>query len=84
MIHVALVSAYLTEAEARAGIAAATHAPVAVEYRGIWRMPEPFGSIVHLFTDRDTEVLTVDGWDLVSSALPGDAPATHLLDREDR
>jgi hypothetical protein len=79
-MQVALVSAYPTEAAARAGIAAECGAAPEVEYRGIWRLPEPYGGIVHLFADHPAEELTDGGWALVSSALPGDADASYLLD----
>jgi hypothetical protein len=75
--HAALVSAYPTEAKARAGIARDLDNPTLGEYRGIWRTP--MGAIVHLFSDLPTEQLT--GLTLVSSALPGDADARFLLDR---
>jgi hypothetical protein len=77
VIHVALVSAYPTEAAARTGIAADRKCDEPFpEYRGIWRLPEPYGGLVHLFSDDTTEALAAQGWALVSSALPGDAPWT--------
>lgn len=79
MIHVALVSAYPTEADARVGIARDLNDPNLGEYRGVWRTP--MGAVVHLFSDLPTEALT--GLTLVSSALPGDADARYLLDQED-
>lgn len=83
MIHVALVNAYPTEAAARAGLAEDHGAEPAEQYRGIWRAPQPYLGICHLFSDDATEKLTRAGWTLVSSALPGDADASFLLDRED-
>lgn len=56
MIHVALVSAHPTEAEARALIG--TGAP----YLGIWRMPVPEQTPVHVFTDTTAEQLEAAGW----------------------
>lgn len=70
MIHVALVSAYPTEAEGRAALAdpsnyapeyarfAASNAP----YLGIWRMPVPERTTVHVFTDAAAEDLEAAGW----------------------
>ena len=78
MTHVALVSAYPREADARSGIARDLDNPTLGEYRGIWRTP--MGAVVHLYSDLPTEALT--GLTLVSSALPGDADARFLLDRE--
>lgn len=71
MIHVSLVSAYPTEAAARAGLG-----DLSEQYRGIWRMPQPYGGVVHLFCNEETDVLVTMGWELLSSALPGDAPWT--------
>lgn len=63
MIHVALVSAHPTEAEARAEIVA--HLQPLTEntpYLGIWRMPPPYGSAVHVFGQRDDLGLAAAGW----------------------
>lgn len=67
MIHVALVSAYPTEASARAGIAEDLHVVALGEfrgakYRGIWRLPEPYGGRVHVFGDETPERLESAGW----------------------
>ena len=78
MIHVALASAYPTEAAAREAIAELPSSEPIGEYRGFWRLPEPYNSVVHLFSDEATEDLTSRGWTLVSSALPGDAPWTEV------
>ena len=82
MIHIALVSAYPTEAAARAGLASGGVGEITEQYRGIWRAPRPYVGICHLFSDDATEKLNRAGWTLVSSALPGDADASFLLDRE--
>ena len=75
---VALVSAYPRESDARAGIAQDLDNPALGEYRGIWRTP--MGAVVHLFSDVAADALT--GLTLISSALPGDADATHLIPKE--
>lgn len=73
MIHAALVSAYPTEAEARAAFTPPTEAP----YRGVWRVPEPYGGRVHMFADlTDTDDQFEDaGWtrefDDLSETYPG-------------
>lgn len=59
MIHVALVSAYPTEAEARAAFTPPTEAP----YRGIWRVPEPYGGRVHMFAEETPDQLHDAGWE---------------------
>lgn len=56
MIDVALVSARPTETEARALIG--TDAP----YLGIWRLPVPEHTRVHVFTDTTAEQLEAAGW----------------------
>lgn len=70
MIHVALASAYATEAEARAALTdptnyapdyaryAASNAP----YLGIWTMAAPQNNEVHVFTDLPVEELEAQGW----------------------
>lgn len=80
MTCVALVSAYPRESDARAGIARDLDAPAIGDYRGVWRTPE--GAIVHVFSDLSTEELASGGLTLVGSALPGDADASFLLDRD--
>lgn len=67
MIHVALVSAYPTEAEARAAIAEELHVVAlgafrGTTYRGIWTMPLPYCGRVHVFTNLDPARLESDGW----------------------
>jgi hypothetical protein len=57
-IHVALVSAYPTEAKARAVIDVPDGAP----YHGTWTMPLPYGGRVHVFGDADPERLEAAGW----------------------
>lgn len=79
--HVALVSAYPRESDARNGIACDLGSPTLGDYRGVWRTP--MGAIVHLFSDLATEELNRNGLTLVSSALPGDADASFLLAGED-
>lgn len=80
-MKIALVRAYPTESSAWAAVAAFPSTEPVGEYRGIWRVPAPYGGIVHMFSDEPTEALTDRGWSLVSSALPGDADATFLLDQ---
>jgi hypothetical protein len=67
----ALVSAYPTETEARAAFAE----PPQVPYKGIWRTPEPYGGIVHLFSDLTHDELEdaglVDMFDELSETYPG-------------
>lgn len=84
MIHVALASAYASEAEARAALGdpgnyapdyarfAASEAP----YLGVWRMPEPHRTAVHVFTDVAPRDLLDAGWIVgISDCLcPGEFP----------
>jgi hypothetical protein len=59
-IHVALVGAFPTEAEARDELSCGLgDLPT---YRGIWRLPEPYGGIVHVFTDVEPRQLVTAGW----------------------
>jgi hypothetical protein len=70
VIHVALVSAYPTEAEARAALSdgnnyapgyrafAGSDAP----YLGVWRLAEPYGAEVHVFTALAADQLEAHGW----------------------
>jgi hypothetical protein len=61
-LHLALVSAYPTETEARAAIADDLHV-VGCPYLGIWTMPLPYDSRVHVFSDAaDVGRLERDGW----------------------
>lgn len=64
MIHAALVSAYPTEAEARAGIVAELQPLTAgTPYLGVWRPPPPLDSLVHLFSaDVTAEELAAAQW----------------------
>jgi hypothetical protein len=59
-IHVALVEAFpsreAAEAELTVGL---MDAPA---YRGIWRLPEPYGGVVHVFSDVTAEQLTAAQW----------------------
>ncbi len=76
-LHVALVSAYLTEAEARAALAGNLSAEPA-EYRGVWRMPTPYGSLVHLFSDDGAEDLAAQGMSPVVSSKGDTRKATWV------
>lgn len=82
-MHLALVSAYATEKDARAGLAQLPGDLQLGEYQGIWRTPAPYGGIVHLFTDEAPEVLMERGWGLIGSALPSDTDARYLIPREE-
>lgn len=67
MIHVALVSAYPTEAAARAGIAEELHIVALGEFRGskylgVWHTPEPAPAAVHVFGEVDPARLRLAGW----------------------
>lgn len=67
MIHVALVSAYPTEAEACAAIAEGLHTIALGEfrgtpYRGIWIHPTPEHPHVHVFSRAPAERLEAAGW----------------------
>jgi hypothetical protein len=70
VIHVALVSAYPTEAEARAALADpanyapeyARHEASDAPYLGVWRMPLPEQTRVHVFADITAEELAATGW----------------------
>ena len=57
MIIVALVSTYPTEAEARVVLTDPD-----VPYLGIWRLPVPEHTRVHVFTDTTAEHLEAIGW----------------------
>lgn len=59
MIHIALVSAFPTEAAARASF----DYVVTEQYRGIWRVQMPYCGIVHLFSDVETSWLVNKGWE---------------------
>lgn len=59
-VHIALVAAYPTQEEAEAELTVGLmDAPT---YRGIWQLPEPYGGIVHVFTDAAPERLESAGW----------------------
>lgn len=67
MIHVALVSAYPTEAKARMGIAEELHVIALGQFRGarylgVWTMPLPYGGVVHVFSNRQPAQLEAAGW----------------------
>jgi hypothetical protein len=70
VIHVALVSAYPAEAQARAALADpanyapeyARHAASDAPYLGVWRMPVPERTRVHVFADTTAEDLEAIGW----------------------
>jgi hypothetical protein len=59
-IHVALVAAYPTRDQAHAELTVGLmDGP---PYRGIWRLPEPYGGTVHVFTDHTAQDLEAAGW----------------------
>lgn len=62
MIHVALVSAYPTEADARTQIVAGLQPLEDTPYLGIWTMPLPYGGRVHVFADETADRLEAAGW----------------------
>jgi hypothetical protein len=70
VIHVALTSACPTEAAARAALRdgrnyAAEYAGFAgtdAPYLGIWRMPEPYRNVLHVFADCTAADLEAHGW----------------------
>jgi hypothetical protein len=66
MIHVALVSAYPSEAEARAAVGTdLTHLAATgtdVPYRGIWSLPSYERTLVHVFTADTADELLAAGW----------------------
>lgn len=55
-LHVALISACPTEAQAR------DHLGTNDPYLGVWRLPEPYGGVVHIFGHTDTQQLENFGW----------------------
>jgi hypothetical protein len=55
-IFVALVEAHTFEAAARLDEAQG------LPYLGVWRLPEPFGGIVHVFTEYTEEQLRDCDW----------------------
>jgi hypothetical protein len=64
VIHVALVSAYPTEAEARESVGRIP-SPLAdadAPYLGVWLTPVPYRSAVHVFGVRTTEEFEAAGW----------------------
>lgn len=70
MIHVALTSAYPTEVAAREALRSgdnyaadyATFAGTDAPYLGIWRMPEPYSNVLHVFADCTAADLEALGW----------------------
>lgn len=76
-VHVALVAAYPTEAEARDELTCGLgDTPT---YRGTWQLPELYGtSVVHVFTDNAPARLEAAGW-----TRPGGNTATIMI-TEDR
>ena len=68
MIHVAAVSAYPTEHEARMAIAEGLHVIALGQFRGcpylgVWILPPPYEAVVHVFSDdADPARLEADGW----------------------
>lgn len=66
-MHLALASAYPTEAAARNGItenlrAAALDAFQGSQYHGVWRTAPPQCTPVHVFGEVDGARLLLDGW----------------------
>jgi hypothetical protein len=59
MIDVALVSAYPDETAARA----AFDDPPTSKYLGVWKAPEPYNGVVHLFSDVDPADFVASGWE---------------------
>jgi hypothetical protein len=70
-IWIASAEVYLSEAEARAAIVADLNPPVLGAYCGLWSVPTPERTIVHLFTDCDPAELTAQRWTLMHSRPPG-------------
>jgi hypothetical protein len=65
VIHVALASTHPTEADARAAAGAGTNLqPLYTDtpYLGIWHLPGPDRTRVHVFSDHPAEMLTRAGW----------------------
>lgn len=61
--YVALVESYPLDAHARRSLHAGDAMPDDVPYLGVWRMPEPYGGVVHVFSDEMTaEQLTAAQW----------------------
>lgn len=59
-VHVALAAAFPTEAEARDELTCGLgDMPT---YRGVWQLPQPYGAVVHVFTDAEPERLEAAGW----------------------
>jgi len=55
-VHVALVSAYPSKSQARDELG--TSDP----YLGVWRLPEPYGGVVHVFGRTEADRLNELGW----------------------
>lgn len=65
MNYNAITASYPTEAEARASFGPDVELP---PYRGIWRMPSPYGATeVHVFSDDTAEQLEAEGGELVQA-----------------
>jgi len=61
MMHVALVSAHPTEADARRALGRSL--PSGTPYLGVWTKPEPGSEPLHVFGPPATPVLLIDhGW----------------------
>jgi hypothetical protein len=58
VVHVALVSAYPTEDDAREAFSGINLA----RYRGIWIHPTPEAPAVHVFSDADETEIADAGW----------------------
>lgn len=59
LIHLALVDAYPTETDARTD----DEVPDGAAYHGVWRVPQPYGGIVHVFGEISVENLEQRGWE---------------------
>lgn len=71
-VHIALTAAYPTEAQARRELTCGLDDMPT--YRGIWQLPEPYGSIVHVFTDANPARLQAAGW-----TRPGEHTVTFMI-----
>jgi len=71
VIRVALAEVYPSESQARAAIQVETGQPVTETYCGLWSVPLPERTLVHLFTDVAPDVLATNGWRLGRSVPPG-------------
>lgn len=60
MIHFALIDAYPSEADARKALPPGEGTK---KYLGVWRLPAPYLTAVHAFSDEDTaEDLQAANW----------------------